>query len=138
MANDPHLPLRLPSTWYENHLKAGDYHATGVSFPGLPGDDPSAGYLPVATGLGDPPSIDDLLDALDSMDAQDQQDAADTELEIEQYLQEEFQMQLFEDIQLQDQIDIDLDFRSLIPELQGIVVLASKGPDRDVIVLAGE
>ncbi|MCH7739404.1 MAG: penicillin acylase family protein [Chloroflexi bacterium] len=37
LANDPHLPLRLPSTWYENHLKAAGYHVTGVSFPGLPG-----------------------------------------------------------------------------------------------------
>ena len=92
----------------------------------------------MTTSLGDPPSIDNLLDALDRMDAQDQQDAADSELEIEQYLQDQLQMQLIEDIQRQDQIDIDLDFKSLIPELQGIVVLASKGPDRDVIVLAGE
>ena len=37
LANDPHLPLRLPSIWYENHLKAAGFHATGVSFPGLPG-----------------------------------------------------------------------------------------------------
>ena len=73
----------------------------------------------MTTSLGDPPSIDDLLDALDRMDAQDQQDAADSELEIEQYLQDQLQMQLIEDIQRQDQIDIDLDFKSLIPCLSG-------------------
>ncbi|GHO97482.1 peptidase S45 [Reticulibacter mediterranei] len=37
LANDPHLPLQIPSTWYENHLVGGDYHVTGVSLPGAPG-----------------------------------------------------------------------------------------------------
>lgn len=36
LANDPHLPLRAPSIWYENHLVGGKYEVTGVSFPGLP------------------------------------------------------------------------------------------------------
>ena len=36
LANDPHLPLRIPSVWYENHLVGGQYNVTGVSFPGLP------------------------------------------------------------------------------------------------------
>lgn len=36
LCNDPHLPMMLPSIWYENHLEAGDYRATGVSTPGLP------------------------------------------------------------------------------------------------------
>jgi len=36
LANDPHLPLRIPSVWYENHLVGGDHEVTGVSFPGLP------------------------------------------------------------------------------------------------------
>lgn len=50
LANDPHLPLGLPSIWYENHLivvpQAGDsdsakenqpYQVAGVSLPGAPG-----------------------------------------------------------------------------------------------------
>jgi penicillin G amidase len=37
LANDPHLALRIPSVWYENHLNGGDYHVTGASFPGAPG-----------------------------------------------------------------------------------------------------
>ncbi len=36
-ANDMHLPMDLPSIWYENHLVAGDLNVTGVSFAGLPG-----------------------------------------------------------------------------------------------------
>lgn len=36
LCNDPHLPMMLPSIWYENHLEAGDYRVTGVSTPGLP------------------------------------------------------------------------------------------------------
>jgi penicillin amidase len=37
LANDPHLALRAPSLWYENHLSGGDYHVTGASIPGSPG-----------------------------------------------------------------------------------------------------
>ncbi|HEX9370916.1 MAG TPA: penicillin acylase family protein, partial [Roseiflexaceae bacterium] len=37
LANDPHLALRTPSLWYENHLNGGDYHVTGASIPGTPG-----------------------------------------------------------------------------------------------------
>lgn len=37
LADDPHLPLQMPSVWYENHLWAPDMEATGVSFPGTPG-----------------------------------------------------------------------------------------------------
>ncbi len=36
LANDMHLPLTAPSLWYENHLCAGDFEVTGVSFPGVP------------------------------------------------------------------------------------------------------
>ncbi len=34
LANDPHLPILVPGIWYENHLVAPDFEATGVSFPG--------------------------------------------------------------------------------------------------------
>lgn len=37
LANDPHLPILLPGIWYEVHLVAPDFEATGVSFPGAPG-----------------------------------------------------------------------------------------------------
>ena len=37
LANDPHLVLRMPALWYENHLCGGDYHVTGASIPGSPG-----------------------------------------------------------------------------------------------------
>ncbi|WP_172632220.1 penicillin acylase family protein [Dictyobacter arantiisoli] len=37
LANDPHLPIQLPSLWYENHLVGGDYQVTGASIPGAPG-----------------------------------------------------------------------------------------------------
>jgi penicillin G amidase len=37
LANDPHLPLQVPSIWYENHLSGGEYHVTGASLPGAPG-----------------------------------------------------------------------------------------------------
>jgi len=37
LANDMHLPMGLPCTWYENHLVAGDLNVTGVTFPGMPG-----------------------------------------------------------------------------------------------------
>lgn len=36
LCNDPHLPMTLPSIWYENHLNVGDDHVTGVTVPGLP------------------------------------------------------------------------------------------------------
>jgi penicillin amidase len=36
LANDMHLPHRIPNTWYEVHLASGDYDVTGVSLPGLP------------------------------------------------------------------------------------------------------
>ncbi|MFC2015575.1 penicillin acylase family protein [Chloroflexota bacterium] len=37
LANDTHLPLTTPSTWYQVHLRGGGVHVAGVSFPGLPG-----------------------------------------------------------------------------------------------------
>jgi penicillin amidase len=37
LANDPHLPIAMPSLWYENHLSGGEFHVTGVSIPGMPG-----------------------------------------------------------------------------------------------------
>ena len=37
LANDPHLPIQIPSVWYENHLSGGEYHVTGASMPGVPG-----------------------------------------------------------------------------------------------------
>lgn len=37
LANDMHLPINIPSIWYENHLVVEDMLITGVSFPGLPG-----------------------------------------------------------------------------------------------------
>jgi penicillin amidase len=36
LANDPHLPIQLPSLWYEIHLAAPDWQAAGVSLPGVP------------------------------------------------------------------------------------------------------
>ena len=36
LCNDPHLPMYLPSIWYQNHLSAPDYNVIGVSLPGLP------------------------------------------------------------------------------------------------------
>jgi len=36
LCNDPHLPLGLPSLWYQVHLVGGPYNVTGVSLPGLP------------------------------------------------------------------------------------------------------
>ena len=36
LANDPHLVQSVPSIWYPAHLKGGDLHAAGVSFPGVP------------------------------------------------------------------------------------------------------
>ncbi len=37
LANDPHLPLQLPSVWIEMELSAPDFHCAGFSFPGTPG-----------------------------------------------------------------------------------------------------
>lgn len=36
LANDMHLDLRMPNTWYEAHLTAGDYDVVGVTLPGVP------------------------------------------------------------------------------------------------------
>lgn len=36
LANDPHLPLTLPSIWYEMQLSSGTSNTYGVSIPGVP------------------------------------------------------------------------------------------------------
>jgi penicillin amidase len=36
LANDMHLPVSVPSIWYEMHLVGGDYDVIGVSLPGIP------------------------------------------------------------------------------------------------------
>ena len=36
LANDTHLSLQLPATWYQIHLVGGDYNVIGVSLPGVP------------------------------------------------------------------------------------------------------
>lgn len=36
VANDPHLQLSVPSTWYEMHLQSPRTNVRGVAFPGLP------------------------------------------------------------------------------------------------------
>ena len=38
LANDPHLALNTPATWYQNHLRArpADMDVVGSSFPGVP------------------------------------------------------------------------------------------------------
>jgi len=36
LANDPHLSLQAPPTWYEMHLDGPDHRARGVAFPGTP------------------------------------------------------------------------------------------------------
>lgn len=36
IANDPHLPLTVPSLWYEMHLAGGRFDVTGFAVPGLP------------------------------------------------------------------------------------------------------
>ncbi len=36
LANDPHLPLQMPSLWYEAHLMTPEWQAAGVSLPGVP------------------------------------------------------------------------------------------------------
>lgn len=37
LASDPHLGLRLPSVWYQAHLRSPDYEVAGMSLPGAPG-----------------------------------------------------------------------------------------------------
>jgi acyl-homoserine lactone acylase PvdQ len=37
VANDPHLPLALPGTWYQVLLRSPGHEAAGMSLPGLPG-----------------------------------------------------------------------------------------------------
>lgn len=36
LANDPHLPAALPSTWYELEMQAPGYQVAGVAIPGVP------------------------------------------------------------------------------------------------------
>jgi penicillin amidase len=36
LCNDMHLPLMLPSIWYENHLVSDSLQVSGVSVPGMP------------------------------------------------------------------------------------------------------
>jgi len=36
LCNDPHLSLKNPGIWYENHLHCPELHVTGVSIPALP------------------------------------------------------------------------------------------------------
>lgn len=36
LANDPHLPPRLPSAWYLAHLDSGDWRMAGATFVGMP------------------------------------------------------------------------------------------------------
>ena len=36
LANDMHLPLQIPSTWYEMHLSGGGLDVVGLSLPGTP------------------------------------------------------------------------------------------------------
>jgi penicillin G amidase len=36
VCNDMHLPVFVPSTWYQNHLVSDKIHVTGVSMPGIP------------------------------------------------------------------------------------------------------
>lgn len=37
LCNDPHLPLNLPSIWYENQIHTPTQNVYGVSLPGAPG-----------------------------------------------------------------------------------------------------
>jgi penicillin amidase len=37
LANDMHLPIGIPSIWYENHLVCDELNIIGVTFPGIPG-----------------------------------------------------------------------------------------------------
>ncbi|NJP06671.1 MAG: penicillin acylase family protein [Chloroflexaceae bacterium] len=36
LANDTHLLLSMPCSWYEAHLEGGDYRMVGATLPGLP------------------------------------------------------------------------------------------------------
>ncbi len=36
LASDPHLPLPIPSLWYEIHLVGGGLNVTGATLPGIP------------------------------------------------------------------------------------------------------
>jgi penicillin G amidase len=36
LSNDMHLAHQIPNIWYENDLHSGDFHATGVTVPGIP------------------------------------------------------------------------------------------------------
>ncbi|MBS1813847.1 MAG: penicillin acylase family protein [Acidobacteria bacterium] len=36
LSNDMHLALGIPGIWYEADLEAGDFHAAGVTLPGVP------------------------------------------------------------------------------------------------------
>ena len=36
LANDPHLSPSTPAIWYELEMKSPDYHAAGISLPGVP------------------------------------------------------------------------------------------------------
>jgi penicillin G amidase len=36
LANDPHMRIRIPSVWYEIHLRAPGINAIGATFPGTP------------------------------------------------------------------------------------------------------
>jgi penicillin amidase len=36
LANDPHLPLGLPSVWYQNHIISDSINVLGYSIPGVP------------------------------------------------------------------------------------------------------
>ena len=37
LANDMHLPMGIPSIWFENHIVCDQFDTIGVTFPGIPG-----------------------------------------------------------------------------------------------------
>ncbi|HMB52015.1 MAG TPA: penicillin acylase family protein, partial [Thermoanaerobaculia bacterium] len=37
VANDPHLPVRMPGTWYQASLRAPGFAVAGMTLPGVPG-----------------------------------------------------------------------------------------------------
>ena len=61
LANDPHLGLSSPSTWYFAHLQAKDLNVIGGTIPGLPGV--VLGYTPnIAWGFTNTaPDVQDLF-----------------------------------------------------------------------------
>ena len=66
LANDPHLSLSSPSTWYFAHLKANEINVIGATIPGLPGV--VLGHTPnIAWGFTNTaPDVQDLyLEAID-------------------------------------------------------------------------